>query len=372
MSTSKQNEFAANETCAKCHKDISKMYSEAAHFNTSSPVTPVMFKKSLSQDEFYFDDSLKVVIENRNEGMFQVSYSGSKELESKRFDVVIGSGEKAMTFGYWSEKGLFQLPLTHYTKINRWMNSPGFPSDHPNYKRAIIGGCLECHSSFAKTTTVKTGSLAVNEAVVKGSISFGIDCQRCHGPAAKHVAFHEENPDAKRSKYLVRIKNLSRQQKIDNCAVCHSGSDQATQRSTFAFQPGDTLSNYYYPYNNNTNEPDVHGNQYQMLASSACYIKSDMNCSSCHNTHKTEKNNPVLYSQRCMSCHDASDHPFQEKSGNAIIKNCIDCHMPVQASRVISFQESGKLQKAPYLLRSHKIAVYPEQTKKIFSYLKSL
>jgi hypothetical protein len=109
-----------------------------------------------------------------------------------------------------------------------------------------------------------------------------------------------------------------------------------------------------------------------MLASSACYIKSDMDCSSCHNTHKTEKNKPGLYSQRCMNCHKASEHPLNEKLGKAMVYNCIDCHMPMLPSRVISFQESGKLQKVPYLLRSHRIAIYPEETKKIYSYLKSL
>ncbi len=370
--TDEETQYATSETCIKCHKDISQMYAAGDHFHTSSSASADKFKKVLQSGEFYFSDSLKVVVEKRDDGIFQSAYSGSKQIESKRIDIVFGSGEKAMTFGYWGDSGLFQLPLTHYTRLNRWMNSPGFPSEHPNYKRAIIGGCLECHSSFAKTKTVKTGSLAVTDEVLKGSISFGIDCQRCHGPAAKHVAFHEENPDEKVSKYLVKIKTLSRQQRVDNCAVCHSGSDQETSQSTFAFQPGDTLSNYYYPYSNISSEPDVHGNQYQMLASSACYIKSDMDCSSCHNTHKTEKNEPALFSQRCMNCHQDSKHPSVEKLGKTISNNCIDCHMPMQASRVISFQESGKQQKAPYLLRSHRIAIYPEETKKIYTYLKSL
>ena len=368
----KEGEYALQSTCIKCHKDISEMYALSAHFHTSSPVSSETFKKAVGQNEFHFNDSLKVVVEKRGDDVFQVTYLAGKEIAAKRFDVAFGSGEKATTFAYWGEKGLFQLPLTHYTKINRWMNSPGFPSDHPDYKRAIVGGCLECHSSYAQTKTVKSGSLAVREEVVKGSIAYGIDCQRCHGPAAKHVAFHEGNPEAEGSKYIVKIKNLSRQQKIDNCAVCHSGNDQTNQRSTFAFQPGDTLSNYYYPYNTITAEPDVHGNQYQMLASSACFIKSDMDCSSCHNTHKTEKNDPVLFSQRCMTCHSASEHPLQEKLGKAITNNCIDCHMPIVPSKIISFQESGKLQKASYLLRSHRIAVYGKDVRKVRRYLEKV
>jgi hypothetical protein len=73
-----------------------------------------------------------------------------------------------------------------------------------------------------------------------------------------------------------------------------------------------------------------------------------------------------------MSCHKAPEHPSGMKGGKSITSNCIDCHMPLLPSRVISFQESGKLQKVPYLLRSHRIAIYPEETKKIYSYLKAL
>ncbi|SKB32835.1 cytochrome c3 family protein [Daejeonella lutea] len=366
------NDFASSETCKSCHKDISEMYAASAHFHTSAPAGEELLKKALLKPEFQFSDSLKVVVERREQGVYQVTYSRSKEIESKKIDVVFGSGEKAMTFGYWSESGLNQLPLTFYTKMNQWVNSPGFPTDHPNYKRAIIGGCLECHSSFAKTKATKTGSLAVSEQVIKGSIAYGIDCQRCHGPSAKHVAFHQENPGVKKANFIISIQSLSRQQKIDNCAVCHSGSDQSNQISTFAFRPGDTLANYYYPYSNSNSEPDVHGNQYQMLAGSACYIKSDMDCSSCHNTHKAEKNNPILYSQRCLNCHKVSEHPLNDGIAASISNNCIDCHMPMQASRLISFQESGKIKKVPYLLRSHKIGVYKDESKKISSYLKSL
>lgn len=367
------NKYAGRQTCVKCHKDINEQYSLSAHFHTSAPFSNDILKAALRHnDQIYFNESLKVVIEERNDEIYQVAYSANKEVNAKRFDVSFGSGEKARTFAYWEDTGLYQLPLTYYAKINSWINSPGFPSDHVDYKRAIIGRCLECHSSFAQTKTVKTGSLSVTEEVVKGSVAYGIDCQRCHGPAAEHVAFHEDNPGGKVAKYIVKIRDLSRQQKIDQCAVCHSGNNQTPQKSTFGFLPGDTLADYYYPYSNIATELDVHGNQSQMLASSACYIKSDMDCSSCHNTHITEKNNAALFAQRCMNCHIADTHPLASKLGAvSLTKNCIDCHMPVKPSRLITFQLAGKTQRTPYLLRSHQIAVYPDETQKILSYLKS-
>jgi len=365
-------EYAAQESCVKCHRDISATFSETSHFHTSAPVTADLADVPKNESTFAFNDSLKVVVEKRNDRMFQVAYYNNKEIEAHQFDIVFGSGEKAKTFAYWEENSLFQLPLTYYSSINKWTNSPGFIDNEANFKRAIVSRCFECHSSFAKTQIVKTGSLSVTEEIVKGAVLYGIDCQRCHGPSAKHVTFHEENPEEKAAKYMIRFSDLSRQQKVDMCAVCHSGNDRLTQMSTFTFTPGDTLSDYYFPqYTRSRKEPDVHGNQYGMLASSACFIKSQMDCSSCHNTHVTEKNKPALFSQRCMSCHNADQHPLKQELGKAtLVKNCIDCHMPVKPSRLISFQVEGETQKTPYQLRSHQIAVYPEETQKILTYLK--
>lgn len=364
--------YADAESCVRCHKDISSSFSETSHFHTSSQV------KSLkeipdSDSTFTFNDSLEVHIEKSNNKMYQVAYSNGQQIESHQFDIAFGSGEKASTYAYWEGNKLFQLPLTYYKAINKWTNSPGFAEDRVNYKRAILSRCLECHGSFAETKIVKTGSLSVSEEIVKGAVIYGIDCQRCHGPAAAHVDFHEQNPKEKNPKHITRIKMLSRQQKIDMCAVCHSGNDKLTQKSTFTFNAGDTLSNYYFPqYTRSTKEPDVHGNQYGMLSASACFIKSDMDCSSCHNTHVTEKNNTALFSQRCLSCHQADTHPRISDSGSSLLaQNCIDCHMPVQPSKLITFQLAGKTQKTPYLLRSHRVAIYPGETEKILSFLKS-
>jgi hypothetical protein len=75
---------------------------------------------------------------------------------------------------------------------------------------------------------------------------------------------------------------LSREQKLDACAVCHSGNDLTTQKSTFLFQPGDTLSNFYFPeFGSSSTAPDVHGKQMQLLAGSACFQNSNtLDCTS--------------------------------------------------------------------------------------------
>ncbi|HEY1023563.1 MAG TPA: cytochrome c3 family protein [Sphingobacteriaceae bacterium] len=366
--------YADPETCMQCHRNVSASFDKTGHFHTSSVVesaADVMVSKG--HDTFQLNEDIRIVLEARGGVMYQVAYERGKEINAQPFNVSFGSGEKAQTYAYWDDRRLFQLPLTYYKAVNGWTNSPGFPIDRIDYSRAIVSRCFECHSSFAATKIVKTGTLSVTEQVVKEAILFGIDCQRCHGPAAAHVDFHQEHPEEKDAREIVRIKNLSRQQRVDMCAVCHSGNDQLTQKSTFSFKPGDTLSHYYYPAfgNAGTTEPDVHGKQYQMLMASACYIKSDMDCSSCHNVHLNEQNSRATFVQRCLNCHNTGMHPDALKLGAALKERCIDCHMPVQQSKLITFQVAGKAGKMPYQLRSHRVGVYPDESKKIKAYISS-
>ncbi len=201
----------------------------------------------------------------------------------------------------------------------------------------------------------------------------GIDCERCHGAAAQHVYYHLDNPSVKEAKYLIKENSLTQQQKLDKCAVCHSGNDKLKIESRFKFRPGDTLANFFMENTSraNTTEFDVHGNQYRLMVESECFMKAtNMNCSSCHDPHKNTANNLALYSQRCMDCHKENAPNFctlKDSLGISIRSNCIDCHMPRKPSNAISFTLAGDTSTSSYLLRTHRIAIYAADTKKIHS-----
>jgi hypothetical protein len=269
-------------------------------------------------------------------------------------DIAFGSAENAQTFAYWHNDQLFELPLTYLTTSNTWTNSPGFPIDKPYFTRVIPSRCLECHTSFVSVREEREGTLLkIDEKFNPNTIIFGIDCERCHGPAAKHVQFHQENPDFKRAKFITSIKSLSRQQQVDVCAACHSG-DPVTMKSIFAFTPGDSLSKYYLYYTAGRNEPDVHGMQLQSLQLSKCYQHSMMTCMTCHSPHQSEKGNQMIIN-KCISCHQQSNHTIQMKEEN---KNCISCHMPLNSSKTLDFNNATKGNNIPYMLRTHRIAIY--------------
>nr|WP_068886494.1 multiheme c-type cytochrome [Pedobacter panaciterrae] len=366
MDTSKsakatETTIAGAKTCVQCHKDISNAYLKNVHYAASAPIESNN-QINLGADYVYeYDENLKVAIEKRDSGTFQVVYFKGKEELAKRFDIAIGAGKNAYTYASWRGDILSQLPLSFFKQINGWANSPGFRTSAPDFGRIIESRCLECHSSFIESKNKNTNSLVVSREMLKSSLVYGIDCERCHGPAGKHVEFHLKNPDEKEAKFMVLYKTLTRKQRVDACGVCHSGNDAELLKSTFSFKPGDDLKQYYAHLSPSSEESqlDVHGQQNLMLEGSKCFTKSNsLECSTCHSPHDQIKGSLTLYSKKCISCHSSIKHT-EKTLANAMVKtNCIDCHMPLKPSKVISFQQAGQSEVSPYMLRSHRIAVY--------------
>lgn len=369
--------YSSETTCANCHKNIHNAYIHTAHFNTSGPIMGNMLQAEAiaASHTFIFNDSLKVNVEKRGDSLYQVAYVSNKPVRAQHLDIVFGANVKAQTYAYWKGNMLNQLPLSYFRIINNWANSPGFPSNGVYYDRPIVTRCFECHGSYAEKKFVQTGAMSVGEELQKNSIIYGIDCQRCHGPAANHVKFHLASPAVKTAKYMVTYRSLNKQLKVNMCAVCHNGNDIKTERSTFSYKPGDNLASFYDPAFGMTTEPDVHGNQAALLQRSKCYINSNLTCTTCHDVHQQEKHDPLISSQKCLDCHKTETHNFCKMAptlGNKITGKCIDCHMPAIPSRLISFKMSAQNQTSPYLLHTHQIAIYPEQTQQVLALLKTI
>lgn len=355
--------FAGSQTCASCHPAIAEEHSKTPHFRTSRPADTTTVKGSFhSGDNVYkVNDRLSVVMEQTTAGLFQTAYLDSVEINKKQMDITIGSGRKGQTYLYWDSNALFQLPVSYYAPSGVWCNSPGYPTDQVLFNRNIQARCLECHSTFFRT---ERSSLQA-ETFNKEQVVLGVDCERCHGPAADHVSFHRKFPGEKVAKHIVNPERLTRQQRLDNCALCHSGIRDNFMPS-FTFLVGDRLDDFLSPVflDQNAASLDVHGNQYGLLSASKCFQKSDMDCSSCHDVHAVETNRLEIFSARCMNCHSRNDAHFckqPEVAGLTLEKNCIDCHMPALPSGKVFLQAPDTFQTTPFYIRTHLITSYRTQ-----------
>ena len=367
--------YAGSVTCQKCHKSVCDGYERAAHSRTSRAAAAGTILGSFEKpaNRYTYRPGMEVTMERRDSGLFQVTTIDGKET-AHRFDVVMGSGRKAQTYLYWVGDQPYELPVSYFVTTHSWANSPGFPTDHVKFDRTIPVLCFECHSSFIqKKAPIRVDAFNQIDQLDKAQVVYGIDCERCHGPAAKHIAWQEEHPQDHSANYIARVSMLTRQQKLDMCALCHSGSHKM-QRSSFGFKPGDHLDDYYYPESRIAATPatmDVHGNQYQLLMASKCMLRSKtLDCTSCHNPHVKERDNLALFSQRCMNCHKIEEHPASSLGTAVLAANCIDCHMPAKDSKIITLQTEGQKDPVADKVRSHYIAIYPEETKKFLAAMK--
>lgn len=354
-------DYAGSESCAGCHKNIYESHVHTAHYLTTRPALAKYIKGSFEpgKNEFDYDSGRIVKMEKRDSGFYQVGYYQGSQRIIQRFDIVVGSGSKGQTYITRSQHQLYQLPVSYFTAADNWANSPLYPIYPVLFNRPITSRCLECHSTFASVMSAP----AVEPEEFDSRMIYGVDCEKCHGPAAKHVAFQTDNPKETKAKFIRNPATLSRQQKLDLCALCHGGRLNKTKPS-FEFVAGDKLSDFFAMDTTapNPDNIDVHGNQYALLRSSKCFKESNtMTCNSCHSPHKNERGNLALFSQRCMSCHNNENNhacKLTASIGPSISLNCIDCHMPKKASHTITELLPGDKNPTAALIRSHLIKIY--------------
>ena len=214
----KFEDFAGEQKCAGCHQAVYETHIQTAHFATAQTAEEKYIHGSYKKgrNEYAYTPDIVLKMEKRDSGLFQVAYFKKEEKKAMRFDMVIGSGVMGQSFLTWRENKLFQLPITYFTAADRWSNSPGFPSGKVMIDRPITSRCLECHASFAEGIA--------GPAMDRKKMMLGVTCEKCHGPAAKHVSYQTENPKEKKAKFIVNPASLSRQLQLDVCSYCHGGN----------------------------------------------------------------------------------------------------------------------------------------------------
>jgi hypothetical protein len=354
-------QFAGSESCAGCHRQIYESHIHTAHYLTTRPAQAEFIKGSFEpgKNKFAYDSDRIVVMEKRDSGFYQVAYYRGQEKIAGRFDIVVGSGSKGQTYITRYHGQLYQLPVSYFTAARDWANSPLYPTNPILFNRPITSRCLECHSSFA-TVLSRPG---IEPESFDDAMIYGVDCEKCHGPAARHVAFQTQNPQETKGKFILNPATFTRKQSLDLCGLCHGGRLQKTKPS-FEFVSGNRLGDFFVV---DTLPPDpdhidVHGNQYGLLRASRCFKMSNaMTCMTCHNPHENERGEVALFSQRCMNCHNSEHHntcTLTASIGPSIAQNCIDCHMPRKPSESITELLPGHQTPTAALIRTHLIKIY--------------
>jgi hypothetical protein len=351
--------FVGDSACRDCHREQFDSFETTPHHLTSRLPTQRSVAGSFAARHntmATFNPELSFQMEMRDGQFFETAIrqkNGHITKQSARLDIVVGSATKGQTYLYWKQNALFELPLSYWSSLKRWVNSPGYVDGSADFDRPATPRCLECHATFFRPLTP-----SVTENRYAEDFVLGISCERCHGPGKQHIQETTASKSTLRAEAKLPPSGLPRERQIDICAQCHAGIGRSLTPA-FSFRPGDDLSAFLaLPQPGAADRVDVHGNQVALLERSRCFQSTPrMTCTTCHDVHS--RSLPAAsYSARCLECHKPEQCGEVAKLGTQSASDCIRCHMPVQESGQLTVDTDET--RLPAKVRNHWIRVYPK------------
>ena len=199
-----------------------------------------------------------------------------------------------------------------------------------------FANCQECHGS-----QILTAFDADARAYRTEYTTLRVNCESCHGPAARHVEIARGGGAGGAEIGLESLAWMEKDASLELCFRCHALKDVIRD----GWLPGEPLERHYAlkfavlgdrPY---FADGRVRSFAYQANhLASACYLEGPMDCVSCHEPHGQgyqDLNRAPLASPfddgQCTSCHaakavDPEAHTFHPPDSEGA--RCVSCHMP--------------------------------------------
>ena len=183
-----QTAYVGKEVCRNCHAEIYDTYMETG-MGRSWGLAPEHSRAPWQGPPALVQDTvLKMTYQafRQNGALFIREFrldEGGDTVHQRleRVDMVVGSGQHTNSHLRWRNGLLCQLPMTYYTQEGRWDLPPGYENgNNARFSRPIEAECIQCHNAHPVA-----GKEAFNHYL---RVPEGIDCERCHGPGALHVA----------------------------------------------------------------------------------------------------------------------------------------------------------------------------------------
>lgn len=215
-----------------------------------------------------------------------------------------GLGQVGQTYVFERDGRFYESQVSFYKAIDRLDLTLGAINQVPldllqaagrEMGRPERAQCFHCHATNAGE------GLNLNLA---GLIP-GIQCERCHGPAAGHLAGFETG----QSVAMKKLTDGSAEQVNTFCGSCHRTWDE------IATGPKLGVANVRF--------------QAYRITNSKCFDTADarISCITCHDPHQPLNRDEASYDPRCLACHSEGG-----KATARLCKvsknNCASCHMP--------------------------------------------
>ena len=299
-----------SDKCKDCHPEQYDQQATHHMAHTGAMIGPANRDKIFSDEKLALpfkqlpgDPPFSGRYQKTDEGVFlTVDQDNAAPLQS-RADIVFGARNLTMLT---AEEGrrLRELCLTYSRLKNCWFVTPGHTIHEGELGElgsvAHSAYCLSCHASVVAWR---------DDRLDPQASTFGVSCERCHGPGSAHIAAVEKNESDLK---IYNSGRLSAYEQVLFCTQCH--------RKPADLSPRDVL--------NIDSEVARHAGAGLML--SDCFRQSPaettISCQDCHDPHTNAEDSVHRSNQSCLRCHEG----IGKIHTTAVVtadSDCVGCHM---------------------------------------------
>lgn len=351
--------YVGPDSCAECHASRVAEFRTTNHFRTCRQAQPQEMPSAFSSGHATYQAGFpNVRFEMTREGdefrqtTIRATPTG-EERTASRIDLILGAGSTDDVYLSWSSTDrITELPISWLWPFDEW-GASHFCQEfgEGDFSRAMTVRCMECHTTWLQHEPGTVNVYRKEKAIL------GVTCEKCHGPARDHIAFHRSHPETRSAHAIIQPAKLDRERLIETCTQCHSNATIHRQ-PPFSYRPGERLSEYFRTLEIDHPEDDHVANQIRGLEQSRCFTNSSsMTCITCHDPHGSVADDK-LPKASCAKCHTHKDCPEQPRLPTSVRSDCTACHLPARIKMNVKF-ETETDNFVPATHRSdHRIAVH--------------
>ena len=374
--------------CAACHEDTHASWADTSHAKTFLPASPDTLPPEVLAGERIQHDAGTTQFLATDGGYVARTAGPDGKPTDYALTHVVGRMRIRMYVATLPDGRQQVLPSMLEVPTQTWFDytkllfgapgldwdtppkvAPGDPSFWTGTSRSWDSNCVRCHVSGnepAPGAPVATGPRTQHRAL-------GVDCEMCHGPGSKHVAYREAEEAGKPiagEDPLLKLSELTHERAVGVCLQCHMEADVVDR----TFLPGDDVWEHVDPtLLLDPERIDPTGRCTELIydglpfSVSRCAGEGRLTCYTCHDPHGSAHASQLRAAPDdaalCASCHEdiaadprAHSHHPEGSSGTS----CVACHMPylrierghgVVADHSISIPRPGLDLKADRLAR---------------------